>query len=335
MKDRYEKTGRSIRLERARDASWIVESTEGGVAESDGTSFVARSNPPDASAVAAPSRAAVEAIERRIAELVLPKLAIERLTIVAGHAAHRFRRGRDSREWSEQSIRAHLSIVNRTRGVRITLDAGSTGDAALDLRPFRDAIRPLERVTRRRGARPPALRLAPVVAAELWPSILVHPLFRGRPAPGVVALTQQPPSAEVRDGVGDEIRTEPLVADGRRVATWPNVFRPSYRIPPRPAPVHVFARAGSGRLDRSLPVAVAVVAPFEADGDSLRATFLVEGGSRHAHVMRVALPVMEWLERIERIATAAIWTPVGGGSWGAETLLVLDRRPEGVTRRRR
>lgn len=91
------------------------------------------------------------------------------------------------------------------------------------------------------------------------------------------------------------------------VVDW---YRPSYRVRPVKIPMNLRLRCDVTEIERDRPVAVAILEPV----DSLVLRVLVDDGTD-------AWPATVRVTRIDAVATAAVWYPYGGGSFGAEMML--------------
>ena len=153
---------------------------------------------------------------------------VERLIVSEGIAAHAF----GENEWTDRTRRVHIALANRAKRLRVLLDFGD-----FDLDGVSRIVDALGRAEGERAA-PKRVRLAPNVAAALLPS------FGGiQTALGV-------------DGNG--------IAVEERIAAppHPNIWRPSYRVRPKPMPFHLRAEP-FGEIDRDLPEAIALLAPVD------------------------------------------------------------------------
>jgi hypothetical protein len=171
-----------------------------------------------------------DGVVARIAELVAPPLAIERLIVTEGYAEHEC----NDIRWSESTKRVHVSIAHR--GLRVIVDL-----ADFDLADVHRAVDALARAGDERP-KPERVRLAPNLAAALLPSLV---------GTKVVELWQ---SAAEHDGNGLPVLEQRLMT-----APWPNWFRPSYRTRPVRMPLHLRA-VGSEEIAEA-PEAVALLAP--------------------------------------------------------------------------
>lgn len=221
---------------------------------------------------------------------------IERLIVIEGIAEHECEEGDEGsmrRAWTEHTRRMHLSLVRaRTRAI---LDLGffETKDVArvASILARADGVE--------RGA-PPRLRLAPHVTAALIPSLAGI-------APPNVRLVQ---TAGGVDGYG-----EPIVeASPSSSNIWPNAFRPSYRVRPMRMPMQLRLECDVTAIDRSRPVAAALLAPVSIENGALVLRVLVDDGER-------AFPSTVRVARIDAVSDERIWYPYGGGSFGAEMML--------------
>jgi hypothetical protein len=190
---------------------------------------------------------------------------VERLIVSEGVAIHDY----DGIRWSERSRRLHVALARAP--LRVTLDLADFDFDLIRRIDLRD-VRPkqFDRV-----------RLAPHVFASLLPSLDVD--------------REQMPGD--RDGRGAPIERRRVAGDP------PNVFRPSYRIPPVAAWLNVRA-IPFGTIDHDAPEAIARV----DDG------LLVINGGR-TYLMHVERFVFKAVGETER------WYPYAAGSFGAEAML--------------
>jgi hypothetical protein len=277
MSEIYRKWGRVVRWEHGH---LLVIEESGEAVESD-DSFVARptgERAPMANGLeerVGSVMAAARAIERLG--------AIERLIVSEGIAEHEFGGVR----WSETTRRVHFSLARGS--MRLLIDR-----AGFDLAPLERLADALGRAGTEREA-PRRLRLAQNVAAAILPSLIAASV------PGL-ELWQ---SAGGVDGKGNAILE-------RRVETppWPNWYRPSYRVRPVRTPLNVRAAQTETPVDRSLPEAVALMAPVEEH----RARVLIEEGD-------AVYPAVVRIERISAVGPAGEWFPYAAGTYGAEIML--------------
>lgn len=144
---------------------------------------------------------------------------------------------------------------------------------SFDLEDVRVVARAMERMVEERDA-PPRLRLARNVTAALLPSL----------------IGLEPPNVELS-----------------YTLDW---FRPSYRVRPVKVPVNLSLRCDVTEIDRTRPVAVAILEPVR----DLALRVLVDDG-------HVAWPASVRITRIDAVDRELVWYPYGGGSFGAEMML--------------
>ena len=275
MDGHYRKRGSIVRYENGA----LVLAREEGEAFVEGERF--RCAPFDADPLPQIDPAEVRRVVRGIQEAVRAPLSIERLLVIDGIAEHRTA----ARTWSDVSRRVHLSIAHDAH--RVLIDEGDF-DFVLG-----DIAEALLRIGSERPC-PPRIRVAARVMAALTPSL----------------LTTVPPNLEIEqvaggyDGVGD-----PVI---RSVAPdWPNVYRPSYRVRPRRAPMNVAVRCAVTEIEEGLPRAVALLAPV--NGLTLR-ILCVDGAAVFPATARAA--------RVDTVTPAARWFPFDGGVWAGEAEIV-------------
>lgn len=278
MSEIYRKWGRVVRWEHGH---LLVIEESGEAIESD-ESFVARPSgePPRTDAAGLEERVEnVMAIARAIERLG----GVERLIISEGVAEHEFGEAR----WSETTRRMHVSLVRGS--MRLLVDS-----AGFDLAPVERLLEALRRAGPEREA-PKRLRLAPNVAAAILPSLIAAAI------PGL-ELWQ---SAGETDGKGNPIREQRLSAP-----PWPNWYRPSYRVRPVRTPLNIRAAQTEAEVDRTLPAAIAIMAPVE----ERLARVLIEDGD-------AVYPAAVRIERIMAAGPAGEWFPYAAGTYGAEIML--------------
>jgi hypothetical protein len=231
--------------------------------------------------------AAAHAVQEGVGDVT-----IERLIVIEGIAEHELiddDEGSVIRRWTEHTRRMHISLMHaRTRAI-------------LDLGFFetKDVVRVAAVLARSDGVEreaPPRLRLAPHVTAALIPSLI------GIVPPNVRLLQ----TAGGIDGYG-----EPIVEAG---GGWPNAYRPSYRMRPVRMPMQLRLECDVTAIDRSRPVAAALLAPVSIVDGALVLRVLIDEGDR-------AFPSTVRVARIDAVSDERIWYPYGGGSFGAEMML--------------
>ncbi|HUO83522.1 MAG TPA: hypothetical protein VM534_00275, partial [Thermoanaerobaculia bacterium] len=238
MSSIYRKSGETVRVEQIRSVSASLRIREGGVCEWGGTLFRSRAIPADRDFSL--EETAVESVARQIRGIVAPPVEIERMTLVCGAAQHELSEQGESRRWEDRSTRLHLSLIERSRRLRATIDLGAPAIEDIDL----NALDRLTRTLALPSAPIPGgaidLALSPNVAAAVVPAILLHPeLSRVGPLGGRFQIFQR--SSSALDGRGEPIE-ERLLYDGEKgvvARSWPNVYRPSYRTLPSAAPFTV------------------------------------------------------------------------------------------------
>ena len=227
---------------------------------------------------------AIESVRQGVASIqaAVPKtVTVERLLLLEGTAEHEY----GNRRWSDSTRRLHLAM---TRGsLRVLVDLGD-----FDQEEVRRAAEALARADASEAETPPRLRLVPGVSAAFLPSLVGL-------APPNVRLVQSPGGV---DGKGMEI----VEASD----SWPNWYRPSYRVRPLPRPLNLRLHCSVKEIDADRPVAVALLAPV----DGLVARVLVEDGSS-------VRPATVRLTRIDAVGPGVRWYPYGCGSFGAEMML--------------
>jgi hypothetical protein len=206
-------------------------------------------------------------------------LVVERLIVSAGIAKHET----NSINWTEESQRIHLSLINPPLRVLIDL-------ASFDLTIIETIAAALARAGEEREA-PSRIRIAPNVSAALLPSLI-----------GELTMEQ---AGGGRDGKGQPIETRAVTSDPP-----PNWYRPGYAIRPVRAWLNLRALP-FGSIDASAPVAVALLAPV--DGTTLR-VLCVDGDDVY--------PATVDATHIAAVSRdAPTWYPYAAGSFGAEMML--------------
>jgi hypothetical protein len=174
-------------------------------------------------------------------------------------------------EWDDRTWRDH------TERIHLSLVRGETRAlvdiGSFDLEDVRVIADAMERMIAEREA-PPRLRLARNVTAAVLPSLI-----------GI-----EPPNVELT-----------------YTLDW---FRPSYRVRPVKVPMNVALRCDVTEIDRTRPIAVAILEPVR----DLTLKVLVDDGE-------AAWPATVRLVRIDAVARDLVWYPYGGGSFGAEMML--------------
>jgi hypothetical protein len=154
---------------------------------------------------------------------------------------------------------------------------------------------------------PARLRLAPNVTAALLPALIGI-------APPNVRLVQ---TAGGVDGCGEPIvEAEELrgTRGTRGTESWPNRYRPSYRVRPVRMPLQLRLECDVTAIDEDQPRAVALLAPVSVVHGQLVLRVLVADGDR-------AFPSTVRVARIDAVSDRRTWYPYGGGSFGAEMML--------------
>jgi hypothetical protein len=204
---------------------------------------------------------------------------IERLIITAGTAIHET----NGVQWTEESRRVHLALVNPPLRALINL-------ASFDVGIVKTIADALARAGDERNP-PKRVRLAPNVSAALLPSLV-----------GELAMEQ---SGGGLDGRGQPIETRAVTHDAP-----PNWYRPGYAVRPVRAWLNIRALP-FGRIDPDAPLGIALLEPIHGttvrvlcvDGDDVFPTTL---DASHIAAVSRAEPV---------------WYPYAAGSFGAEMML--------------
>ena len=285
MTEVYRKWGRAVRYE---NGTVIFVSEAGEAFEQDGV-FQARPavEEPAQTRVSVPpsARADLDAFvaetQVNVAQTLLSVRSgrIERFIASAGTATHET----TGTEWTEESRRVHISLVNPP--LRALIDLASFDVAIVST--IADA---LARAGEERKA-PKRIRLAPNVSAALLPSLL-----------GELAMEQ---TGGGFDGRGQPIETRAVTHDPP-----PNWYRPGYAVQPVRAWMNIRALP-FGRIDPDAPLAVALLEPVH--GTTLH-VLCVDGDD--------VFPTTVDASHIAAVSRAEpVWYPHAGGSFGAEMML--------------
>jgi hypothetical protein len=310
--ERYTKFGRVVRLERDLRRTAIITVDESGESLLGDGSFEAR---PLDERIELPELhpELVESVAARIAAMLEPPVAIERLLITQGVSRHRFACGDERHEWQEEAARIHLALANPERHLRALLDLGAPSFETLDLHEIADAIGALAL-----PAGPPeegsTVRLAPNVAAALWSAMATFAPYETK---GGFSLRQ---TAGI-DGRGREIAQLALLGVDAGAPT--NAFRPSYRARPIVAPFHVRAAAFS-RVVEAADEAIALLAPMAIHDGTIEMAVLVKSGER-SRTVRIEATVGQWAGGVEAIEAAERWYPLGAGVFGSRSTIARSR----------
>ncbi|MFN2238163.1 MAG: hypothetical protein ABR524_02115 [Thermoanaerobaculia bacterium] len=302
----YLKRGESVRLNFCRGLRTLASTLERGAAGMREGRFFSASLAPDLPWTLPVEP--VEAIEDGIRSMVPRGAQVERLEILLGTSHHVL----GETEWSEAHSRVFLACFDARTRSRVEILRGGATPAELDLRGIAASLRSWHHPGDPRESE--AVELGGPVTAAL----AAHFAATGS-VPPEVPLIQEPHPSFPLDGNGERI--ERFDAAGSRRADWPNVDRPSYRVPPRPAILH--ARLESV-ADDSAPPELRAVEPlggvrFRAGAVELETLMEGVGGSFRAN-LRIPLSSFANLGRAD---DAIRWFPVGAGAWG-ETLVARN-----------
>lgn len=308
MTERYMKAGAAVRFERSGDHRAFVRIVERGWAETAGERFAAGSGSPLAVPLLDVGREQLEAHAAAIAERIPKPLEIERLTLTTGVATHEVSDGGGRRTWNDAQTRLHLTLVHRPRRGRATVDLGSSGGLSIDGRPIERAATALVAFHRSSETVTSDLRLEPAVTAALCSA--VAPRVESR---GGVRIEQTPYERTPFDGSGKRIARVEAPPDGE----WPNVFRPSYRTAPKPAPFHVRFAGAPELLETAPPLtAVALTAPPRVLRDAVMLEMLVVSPDGSSRAARALDSVAGWLSKVRGASSESFWFPSAAGAFG-------------------
>jgi len=276
MTEVYRKVGRVIRYE---NGIVIAVSESGEAFEKDGV-FQARPFVQKIAQTRALTPSAIAYVEQYVAQVRLSVRSgrIERFIASAGVATHEI----NGSNWSEESRRVHLSLVNRPLRALIDL-------ASFDVEIIKAVADALARVGAEREVK--RIRLAPNVSAALLPSLI-----------GELAMEQ---SGGGFDGRGQRIETRAVTHDPP-----PNWYRPGYAVRPLRAWMNIRALP-FGRIDHDAPIAIALLEPIH--GTSLR-VLCIDGDD--------VFPTTVDGSHIASVSRAEpVWYPYAAGSFGVEMML--------------
>ncbi|HYM59423.1 MAG TPA: hypothetical protein VEZ11_00880, partial [Thermoanaerobaculia bacterium] len=311
----YRKVGRVVRLERGEEATRLIRIEEAGQATLRGSQFFAESiDEPVEIAKIDSSR--VELVASEIESMIEAPLAVERLLVSEGIAAHENRSAQGSVAWEERSERIHLAIVNRRCRVRALVDLGDFVSASREIAEVATALRALE--LEGRISSEESLRLHPRVTAALL-AALVENVKEHSTRQGV-SIRQGSHPAIRRDGKGALIEETTLIDEtGVRLETWPNWYRPSYRVRPVRMPFHV-RLTGSSEPQRPAIEALALLAPIEIDGGLVKLALLASE-SGVPFTLSVEHSTSDLMRRLRPAGDTATWYPYAAGAWGAAAVI--------------
>jgi hypothetical protein len=292
MTEVYRKSGRVVRYE---NGIFISISEAGEAFEKDGV-FQARpareapaqtrvSVPHSAGADLEASRAEIQAYvaetQVNVAQTLLSVRSgrIERFIASSGIATHET----NGTEWTEESRRVHISLVNPPLRALIDL-------ASFDVEIVRAIADALVRAGDERDA-PKRIRLAPNVSAALLPSLI-----------GELAMEQ---TGGGFDGLGWPIETRAVTHDSP-----PNWYRPGYAVRPVRAWMNLRALP-FGRIDPSAPIGIALLEPVH--GTALRVLCVDDDD---------VFPITVDASHVAAVSRAQpVWYPFAAGSFGVEMML--------------
>ena len=279
MMEHYRKRGVTVRHENG----VLIEVTERGEAWIDAEGIF-RAQPLAGTGAIALDSSRVSQCVRRIRAVIPDAVALERLIVSEGAMEHEC----EERRWDERVERVHLTLTNRGR--RLQLDLACFDVVAVQRVAAAFAVLEDERPA------PASVRVAPLVGAAITPLLVGGGMAD-------VSVRQQPGTVDGRGLPVEDVEVG--------VAPWPNVWRPSYRVPPLSTPMQLVAsHPGSIGIDHDLPYALALLEPVQGH----RLHLLLEQGGR-------SWPAVFFLESIRAIGEAQQWYPVHAGSFGAEMVL--------------
>jgi len=308
MKTTYRKDGWTSRFERtSRSEAWIVLS-ESGVAEFDGSSFSTSCT--GEAPLPKPQGSRVRFLARRISNDVPSEARISRLTITEGRADHRVEDVDGKREWSETFGRIHLAV--EAGPLRATIDRGGTSLLAIDPAEIKGLANLLAGAERLLEPRISNIRLAPAVTARILRG-LVDSAAAGRLEPEF-QVVQTEHEDYPYDGLGHSITRIVLNADA---GVPPNVYRPTYRLPPVRVPLHV-RLIGPSLAPAFDARAIEILEPFLVRPDRLEAGLLCLDAEGRPLACRVSTSPGQWLAAMRSAGTEYRWFPYSAGAYGNE-----------------
>lgn len=309
----YEKRGASVRVERSGRSTSTIVTREHGRAVRERGRFRADSVGTRPLPLA-PDVAGATEIARRLGTLEQGAVTIERMTVATGVAEHNITCGDETRSWNEEVARLHLSFLDHARALRVTLDLGADRAQALPIQIAVDLAAALQTPAVEGVLLPGPVELASPVSAALWTFVARHPgLIQG----SRLRLSQSTHPSWPLDGTGRRIERH-AIDDATPSAS----FRPSFRIAPVPAWLHVRASLrGVGRLRRQAGVCIlALLSPFRLTRTSIGAGVLAVSQTG-AFAATLDLPRDAFADSFVRIARGATWFPFDAGAWGSTVLL--------------
>jgi len=315
MNERYAKSGHTFRIEIDARQKTAFSIEESGVAVLEKQHF--RCFPAeDTAEISPPPREELEAVVERVQLMVRGPLTIERLIAISGVSAHEFRAGEEHNRWNETAARLHVSVADRSTGLRLLLDLGSSSPASLHFREFHEPLEALRMITPAlKPTRCSTLRLRPAVAAALWPALIAN-----QPARQALDFVQRTSEIMPFDGKGRHV-VEGSLSRFRLSAEWPNFFRPSYRVRPLRAPLGIDLHLPHKSTVNEGFDALALLAPCRALDDSIRADLLCRDPDGRSFAATAVMKSETWKATIAGTGDQARWYPFSGGSFGRETEL--------------
>jgi hypothetical protein len=321
MDEIYSKQGRLFRVEIDARQKVAFHIRESGAAALEGELFRCWPTEP-AISLPEPAEGQLLEIVAAIERSVHPPLVIERMIATTGTSEHAFSSGADQTHWRETASRIHLSIAHPDARLRVLFDSGGSWMTDVDLAPLQQIVdalcRALPQPSRTMRS---AVRLDPLVAAALWPTLLLA-LSAGSAQRAPISFSQEGNAAVAFDGRGQPVREGPL-EPGRGGSRWPNVYRPSYRVRPVPLPLNIRA-AATATADEPPPAidAVALLEPVRRSHRIISLAVLChdcESGS--AFPASISMDAARWCQSVASVSARSRWFPYLGGSFGAETAL--------------
>jgi hypothetical protein len=302
----YLKRGESVRLNFSRGLRTLASTLERGAAGTREGRFFSASLEPDLPWTLPVEP--VEAIEDGIRSRIPRGAQVERLEILLGTSHHVL----GEREWSEAHSRVFLACFDLRTRSRVEILRGGATPAELDLRGIATSLQSWQR--RSELKKSAAIQLGGPVTAALAAHFATQ-----RRVPPEIPLLQEPHPSFPLDGNGERVQRFEAAGSGRE--EWPNVDRPSYRVPPRPAILH--ARLKSV-VDDSPETELRAIEPLggvrSRPGGVELETLVADGAGSFRAMLRIPL---ESFGHLGRADVSIHWFPVGAGAWG-ETLVARN-----------
>ncbi|MEO8217884.1 MAG: hypothetical protein ABI718_12455 [Acidobacteriota bacterium] len=312
---RYLKHGRSFRSESASGGPATIELSEHGFALEDDGLFSCGSLESD-SAIVEPDRSAAVAIAAAVSAPLPPNVLVERRVVVSGSAQHAIESDEpicQSRTWTENFVRVHLSLMNRRHRLRSMIDLGAGAPSQIPLEHVPRIARAMADWNGEHRSTPGgvSVTLPPDISAALLVHLAVFPSLRSG-----LGLTQSNHNVFRFDGYGTLIEEHPLSDDFP-----PNFFRPSFRSRPTRVWFHIDTVAENSNLGAWDYRAEALLGPIRSGNGRIALGLLCRALDEAVFAVEIDLDADGWLRAISGTSSERTWFPFAAGSWG-RTLLV-------------